>query len=99
MRLTIARLGARGATSRIRIYSKATGKWETVVKKRNSDKTEEVEAPQRSCVESGIEIVNKDFGSDYRKNEMEIQMLSRPLYEQVFRNCTTKTSQPQAIDR
>lgn len=101
MRLTIGQLAekivATGVRSRkIRIYRKETGKWEAIVSEENA--TTSKEADKQSPAENGGGG-GGSTGIDYRENEMKIQMLSAPLYEQVFRNTVPRTSQNDAINR
>lgn len=101
MRLTISQLAAKvagaGANSRKRIYRKATGKWEPVVTEEKVTKTNIVN--DRPSIEDDRGKGEKETGKVHRKNEMEIQMLSAPLYEQVFRNTVPRTSEMDAINR
>lgn len=106
MRLTIGSLAERiavvGGKSRKRIYSKASGKWEPIADEENTTKTKINDAGSEPPVEKRVEggdTPKKETGIDYRENEMEIQMLSAPLYEQVFRNTVPRVCKPDAINR
>lgn len=99
MRLTTglaAKIGE-GWRSSKKIYRPSTGKWETIVSKTNETKPNQ--AIERTLVEDSSENAEKKTGNDYRQNEMQIQMLSAQLYEQVFRNCVPKTSKKDDIQR
>lgn len=101
MRLTIGLLAEKiavtGSRSKTRIYRKATGKWETIVS--NDKVTKAKDASERLPADESKDKAKHETKIDYRKNEMEIQMLSAPLYEQVFRNTVPRTSRPDAINR
>lgn len=100
MRLTIGQLAAKisktVSSGYKRIYRKSTGKWERIVSKNETGINEAIERPP---VENSSENVGKAPENIYRRNEMEIQMLSAQLYEQVFRNCVPKTSKTDAVKR
>lgn len=101
MRLTIGQLAAKvanvGATSRTKIYRKATGKWEPVAsEEKATNKNDSTDGPS---IEDDHGKGGMDTGKVYRKNEMEIQMLSAPLYKQVFRNTVPRTCEIDAINR
>lgn len=101
MRLTIGQLAEKiavaGSKSRKRIYRKATGKWEPFVSEENPIKT--IDASERPPIEDVSNKSEKETENNCRKNEMEIQMLSAPMYEQVFRNTVPRTSNAEAINR
>lgn len=42
---------------------------------------------------------NEESNSIHRENEMKIQMLSKPLYDQIFRNCKNESIDDNVIDR
>lgn len=102
MRLTIGQWAGKIARvskkSKIDIYRKATGKWEKFVKEENPIKTND-SVKQSPIEDTGSGKMEKRTGIGYRENEMEIQMLSAPLYEQVFRNTVPRTSETDAINR
>lgn len=93
MRLTIGRLAEKvvaGGQSKKRIHRKETGRWEKLPAQNDAIEQQTV---------ANINKTKKGAGVDYRTNEMGIQMLSRPLYEQVFRNTVPRTSKKDAINR
>lgn len=100
MRLTTGQLAAKigeGWKNYKKIYRQSTRKWEKVVSKANETKPNQ--AIEQTIVRDSSENAEKKTGNDYRKNEMQIQMLSAELYEQVFRNCVPETSKKDAIQR
>lgn len=100
MRLTIGQLAKickTGSSSYKKIYRKSTRKWEIIDSRKNETKINE--AIERPHVGISNKNVEEETGNDYRRNEMDIQMLSAQLYEQVFRNCVPKTIEPAAIQR
>lgn len=49
--------------------------------------------------EPSIEIEKSDYGPNYRENEMKIQMLSKPLYEQIFKNSRKEPADKATVER
>lgn len=41
----------------------------------------------------------KEPNEEYRENEMQIQMLSRSLYQQIFKDCPHQTIDAESISR
>lgn len=95
--LLAEKIGVAGAKSQKRIYRKATGKWETILSPSKVTKAEG--ASERLPADKSSDKAKNETKIDYRKNEMEIQMLSARLYEQVFRNTVPRTSRSDAINR
>lgn len=98
--------------SNYKIYRKTENGWKIIdnVKKadvlkaiQNQEKHEEVheqrgpEIPKDEIKTSNVEIDQKQ--PNYRQNEMKIQMLSKPLYEQIFKNRTKDKLDGQKIAR
>lgn len=102
MRLTIGLLAGKvaviGSKSRTRIFRKATGKWEPIAEV-NAVKTNDAIEKSPDAESDNTSRQKSEAKCDYRENEMKIQMLSAPLYEQVFRNTVPRTCESDAINR
>lgn len=103
MRLTLSQLnlvkkGIR-SKSQIKVFRKSAKGWEMI-----SDKdliVESTNATQTQLSKSDLkeETQNDENGPDYRQNEMKIQMLSKPLYEQVFKNCVKSSPNNELVNK
>lgn len=72
-----------GSKSTIRVFKKTAKKWETVLSAK-----EEQNTPKQN---KGVGPKKMKRDPNYRENEMKIQMLSRSLFNQIFKN----TNQPK----
>ena len=83
------------AKTNYKIYRKTENGWKTIDNVKKADVFRAIQS-QEEYVEiheqRAQEIVNdeiktsNDVEPNYRQNEMKIQMLSQPLYEQIFKN-------------
>lgn len=89
-----------------KIYRKTENGWKVIdnVKKadvfkaiHSQEKYEEVHEQRGQELASNDEIDQKQ--PKYRQNEMKIQMLSQPLYEQIFKNSTKQKLDERKIKR
>lgn len=73
-------------------------------KSKNEQKQANSEQNLNKAVKPSIPIYTKHNGNEesnsiHRENEMKIQMLSKPLYDQIFRNCKNESIDDNVIDR
>lgn len=89
-----------------KIYRKTENGWKVIdnVKKadvfkaiQSQEKYEEVHEQRGQELASNDEIDQKQ--PNYRQNEMKIQMLSQPLYEQIFKNSSKQKLDERKIKR
>lgn len=96
--LTVAQYSCfRYMGTQTQIYCKQTKKW---VKYASGKQTTKMDRTiKRPPIEGNSSVAKKEMRDDCRRNEMGIQMLSAPMYEQVFRNTFPKTIETDTIDR
>lgn len=98
MRLTIKQLNSLGGN----ICPKRPLKqnWKIIRKAKHNESPGAVEVAEKTDCHSVVETNSRNTAScDYRENEMKIQMLSKPLFEQVFKNTSQNTSNEVTVNR
>lgn len=106
MRITLARLLAAKdkaytfSAGNVKYYRKSKNGWEVVAsgKRKLSGDSKNSQSGEKVQPDSATKASNvPENSAGHRENEMKVQMLSKSLYEQIFKNCPEKASDPNLV--
>lgn len=104
MRITLTRLLATTdkacSKSNVKYFRKTKNGYKAVasIKKKLSNDIKNGEPGEKVQSDLLTEVSRvPENNTKYRENEMKIQMLSKPLYEQIFKNCPVKAADPVLV--